>query len=500
MSVEGKGRLPYSLYRAEQVRALDREAIEGCGIPGYSLMSRAGEAAFRLLSQRWEDLSRITVVCGVGNNGGDGFVVARLAREAGLEVRVLQVGDTGKIRGDARTALDAWLACGGRVEPFAGQLPSPAGVVVDALLGTGLEREVTGEWLVAVQAMSEAPGGALAIDIPSGLHSDSGRVLGAAVHARHTVSFIGLKRGLFTGAGPACGGELHFDDLGVPPRIYSTQALSAQRLTVERCAHLLSPRPRIAHKGDCGHVLVVGGECGFSGAARMAAEAAARSGAGLVSVATRAQHAGLLGLTRPELMCHGIESVAELDTLLAQVSVVAVGPGLGRGEWGRLMLEAVADASLPTVVDADALNLLAEKPRRCDNWILTPHPGEAGRLLGMSSSDVQADRFDAARSLWQRFGGVVVLKGAGTVIEAGTGPAGVCQAGNPGMASGGMGDVLTGVIAGLLAQGLAPVDAARAGACVHGQAADLVAMESGERGMLALDLMPHIRRLVNPAI
>jgi NAD(P)H-hydrate epimerase len=230
----------------------------------------------------------------------------------------------------------------------------------------------------------------------------------------------------------------------------------------------------------------------------MAGEAAARSGAGLVSVATRPEHAALLSVARPELMCHGVATAAELGPLLERATVVAVGPGLGRARWAAGLLGRVLESGLPLVVDADALNLLAEEPVRRDRWVLTPHPGEAARLLGSTAARVQADRFAAARELQARYGGVVVLKGAGTLVEAGgTRPPGVCTEGNPGMASGGMGDVLTGLVAGLLAQGLDAPDAAETAVCVHGEAADRAAGR-GERGVLATDLFDEIRALVNP--
>jgi NAD(P)H-hydrate epimerase len=284
----------------------------------------------------------------------------------------------------------------------------------------------------------------------------------------------------------------------VPAGVFEGHAPDACRLDPDALARAwLAARPRGAHKGRFGHVLVVGGDHGYAGAARLAAEAAARCGAGLVSLATRADHAAGLVAAGPEVMVRGVESADDLAPLLARATVLAVGPGLGEGPWGRSMMAAVLAARLPRVVDADAL---AQLPGGAVNempQVLTPHPGEAGRLLGVSAAEVQADRFTAADRLRERFGGVVVLKGSGTLVLDGEGPAGVCDRGNPGMATGGMGDVLTGAIAGLLAQGLPPGPAARLGVCLHARAADLAARE-GERGMLAGDLLPHLRRLVNP--
>ena len=490
-------RLPLDLYRAAQVRELDRAAIEDFGIPGLTLMERAGAGAFDLLCHAWPGARDILVICGTGNNGGDGFVLARHALGAGMQVRVLQLGDPNRIQGDALASRRAFLEAGGEAAPFAG-LPESADVIVDGLLGTGLERELSGDWRRAVEALNDFPAPVLALDIPSGLHADTGRILGAAVRADATISFIGLKRGLFSGMGPDCCGRILFDDLAVPAGVYEAEQPSARRAQWRLQSGLLGRRRRTAHKGDFGHVLVIGGEQGFSGAARMAGEAALRTGAGLVSIATRPEHAALLGAVRPELMCHGVADATQLGPLLKRVTVIAIGPGLGQSSWARALLGRVLDTGLPLVVDADALNLLALEPATRDNWILTPHPGEAGRLLGLASSEVQADRFRSVESLQDKYGGVAVLKGAGTLVRGGCArPVAVCTDGNPGMASGGMGDVLTGIIAGLLAQGFAPEDAATAGVCLHAAAADRAA-QAGERGLLAGDLMPELRMLLNP--
>jgi NAD(P)H-hydrate epimerase len=370
---------------------------------------------------------------------------------------------------------------------------------VDAILGTGLEREVEGLWREAIEAMNAHPAAILALDIPSGLHADTGAILGAAIQAAATLTFIGLKQGLFTGQGPACCGALSFAGLGVPSDIHSIIHPACWRYTGEDLPALLPRRPRSAHKGHFGHVLVIGGDLGLAGAARLAAEAAARSGAGLVSVATRAVHAGWQAAARPELMFHGVETPDELTPLLSRATVIAIGPGLGREEWGRTLLRAVLASDRPLVLDADALNLLAAEPAFRDDWILTPHPGEAARLLKMTPAQVEADRFTAVEDVALRYGGVALLKGAGSLIASQSdGLVALSAAGNPGMASGGMGDVLTGVIAALVAQGLAPFAAAQAGAYLHGQAGDLAAQAGGERGLVATDLLPFLRQLVNP--
>lgn len=484
-----------NLYRAAQVRELDRISVEECHIPGSELMARAGQAVFDVLCARWPQARGITVVCGTGNNAGDGFVLARLAAQAGMKANVLQVGDVAQIKGDALDARQALLSSGVDISAFTPAALQAADVIVDALFGTGLDREVEADWRAALEAINAAHKPVLSLDIPSGLHADTGRILGAAVRADVTVSFIALKQGMFTAHGPDCCGSIVLHDLDLPPPVFERISPAAVKLQSSNLPQL-GTRLRNTHKGDYGRVLVIGGDHGMPGAVRLAAEAAARVGAGLVSIATRRAHAAVLSTQRPELLCYGVEQSAELRPLLSAAQVIVIGPGLGQSAWARELLSAILETTLPCVVDADALNLLAAQPVARDSWVLTPHPGEAARLLGGGATDIQADRFRAAQELQLRYGGVCVLKGAGTLVASGDGPVGVCTAGNPGMASAGMGDVLSGVIAGLLAQGLALRDAARLGVWLHAEAGDSAA-HAGMRGLLAGDLMPHLRTLVN---
>lgn len=488
-----------NLYTAAGVRELDRQAIEVEGVPGLELMERAGRTAWNHLIDAWPGAGDIAVVCGAGNNAGDGYVLARLALEQGWRVSLLALADPGDLRGDARAAAEKYLAARGRVSPFAGAAFAGAGVIVDALLGTGLDREVTGPYRAAIEAMNDAKTPVLSIDIPSGLEADTGRVLGAAVRAAVTVTFIGRKQGLYTGDAADYRGNTGFADLDVPSAVYQRVRPSAHLVDPGSYLHLLSRRARTAHKGHYGHVLVVGGDYGYAGAARMAAEAAARCGAGLVSIATRPEHAVTIPTGRPELMAAGIQGADGLSPLLERASVIALGPGLAQSGWSRSLFGRILETRLPLVVDADGLNLLAQDPVRRDNWVLTPHPGEAARLLDTSVAEIQGNRFAAAAALQEKYGGSILLKGSGTLVMDDTGNTAVCAGGNPGMASGGMGDVLTGLVAGLIAQGLAAGDAAGLAACVHGAAADRLAAEYGERGLLATDLLPVIRRLLNPA-
>lgn len=488
--------LPYALYRVEQVRNLDRTAIEAFDIPAIELMNRAGAVAYRILRERWPTAHRLTVLAGIGNNGGDGYVVARLAHAAGLSVRVLQIGDAERLRGDAAASCTAYRNAGGQIETDQ-SLPRDTDLYVDALFGTGLERPVTGQWAKVITALGDQRAPVLALDMPSGLHSDTGCVLGVAVKASATVSFVGLKQGLFIGAGPEYCGDLHFSALDIPAAVYAREILSLRRMDWAQQAAALKPRSRVAHKGDFGHVLIVGGAPGMSGAVRLAGEAALRAGAGLVTIATHPQHAHWMNQDRPELMVVEVACADDLVALIERADVIAIGPGLGQGDWGRQLWEYTHTLSLPLVVDADALNLLAATPISGPNWVLTPHPGEAARLLGVSTSEIEQDRLAASAQLQERYGATVVLKGAGTLVRGPSHrPPAVCSDGNPGMATAGAGDVLTGVIAALRGQGMDAEQAACTGVCLHAAAGDRAA-QMGERGLIASDIIAALRPVAN---
>ncbi len=488
------------LYSAAQTRALDAAAIEHGGLPGITLMARAAEAAFARLVRRWPAPAAIAVVCGGGNNGGDGYLIAALARKRGLPVTVFTVGDPARLSGDAASARQHALDEGVAVASWAaGCLPAgPGAVIVDALLGTGLGGPVRAAAAAVIDAINASGLPVLAVDIPSGLCADTGQVLGTAVRATATVTFIGRKRGLYTAAGPALAGDLEFDDLAVPAESFAAvpraEAWELLSLVAEREA--LAPRPPQAHKGHFGNVLVIGGDHGMGGAALLAAEAALRAGAGLVRVATRGEHVPAFLARLPEAMVRAVPDVHELEPLLAASDLLVLGPGLGRGPWGEQLFARALASGLPAVIDADGLALLAAAG---DSWpapaVLTPHPGEAGRLLGSDSRTVQSARFTAARDLAARYAATVVLKGNGSLVVGEDGSAGLCEAGNPGMATGGMGDVLAGLAGGLLAQGLSPAGAARLAVCAHAAAADLAAAD-GQRGLLPSDLFAPLRRLL----
>lgn len=491
-------KLPVSLYSAAQIRELERIAIHERGIPGFALMSTAGHETFQCMQAKWPKAKSVAVMCGSGNNAGDGYIVARLALEAGLEVRVYSLSATEKLEGDALTAYQKYVNAKGTVLAFQSEQAINAEVIVDALLGTGLDRPVTGMYALAVQTINKCSAPVIAVDIPSGLNADTGAIMGGGVKADCTVTFIGLKQGLFTGHAAEYCGEIIYSSLAVPDDVFKEISSSVYRIVKDK----LPRRNRCAHKGDYGKVLIVGGDKGYSGAARLAGEAALRMGSGLVSIATRTEHAGLMNLNRPELMCHGVETADQLKGLLDSATVVVMGPGLGQSDWAKALWRAVIQSGKHLVIDADALNILAasaESPDsslRFDHGILTPHPGEAARLLNCSTAEIQQDRFAAVLAIQAKYGGIVILKGAGTLV-ASEHTVAIAAAGNPGMASGGMGDVLSGVIAGLMAQQFSLQYSAQQGVYLHALAADLAAINGGERGLLASDLMPYLRQVVN---
>jgi hydroxyethylthiazole kinase-like uncharacterized protein yjeF len=483
------------LYLTADVRALEAAAPRN----PPSLMERAGLAAAEMA----RDLSGgtgqpVLVIAGPGSNGGDAMVLARHLRQWYFKVTVVFAGEEDKLSADAKAALRGWREAGGAVSQT---FPATHkwGLVVDGLFGIGLERDVTGRYAEWVNTTNGLRASILALDLPSGLHSDTGRVMGCAIRATHTVTFIALKPGLLTLDGPDHCGEIHLRTLG----------LDAQKLRPahgflvgrEVLAGALKPRARNSHKGNYGSVGVIGGDHGMVGAALLAARAALKLGTGRVYVGLLARDAPLLDVEQPELMLRSADEVLKQDNL----SCLAVGPGLGQMPGAAFYLEWAVESALPIVLDADALNLIAvdaQLDRRLRNrkaaTLLMPHPAEAARLLATSTAKVQDDRVGAAKALAEKYNCLVALKGAGTVCAAPDGVWYINTSGNPGMASAGMGDVLTGVVAALMSQGAEPRAALLAGVYLHGAAADhAVAGGTGPIGLTATDTIAAARALLN---
>ncbi|MEL0167821.1 MAG: NAD(P)H-hydrate dehydratase [Pseudomonadaceae bacterium] len=490
---------PDRVYSREQTRQLDAALISS-GIAGIELMQRAADAVWQALLARWPDQRKVTVLCGGGNNAGDGYLVARLARLAGWEVQVWSVSAPERLQGDAAAAWHQALQVGVAVAPWRldGALD---GVLVDALLGTGLSGPVRDDYAQVINAVNQSGCPVLAIDIPSGLDADRGVPLGVSVCADLTVTFIALKLGLLTADGPDLCGELIYASLAdsLPTEVPAELEL----LQLPHLRTCLPARKRSAHKGSFGHLLLVGGGPGMGGAIMLAAQTALCSGAGKVTVATCGEHVAPLLARCPEAMVREVRHDSDLRALLASADALVVGPGLGRTDWARKMLAVCLEAGIPRVLDADALNLLAQSAGGSTLGaasVITPHPAEAARLLAGATAQVQGDRLHAVRQLAEQFDCHVILKGVGSLIacpsSSGDLPA-VCGAGNPGMAVGGMGDVLSGLIGALLAQRVPAAQAARYAVLVHASAGDLLAMELGEIGIRAGEMVPAIRRVLN---
>lgn len=488
-----------SLHDTNALRVLEARAIDQMGGDAFEAMRRAGRAAWRSALRHWPQAQRLVVVCGPGNNGGDGYVLARHALDSGRDARVVRLAGHAPRSEQARRACDEFLSRGGRIEEFSGVLP-PAELLVDALFGIGFAGVPDLAARALIDAINLHPAPRLALDVPSGVDAARGAVPGVAVRATRTLEFIAPKAGLHTGAALDHVGEVEISGLELPRAMYEGIAAQAELLLRDQLRTWLGPRRRDVHKGTFGRVLCIGGDHGGGGAIMLCADAVLRSGAGLVETVTRDVHVAAMLARRPETMVRAVERADDLATPLEQADVVAIGPGLGQALWGRVLLKAALAAGKPAVIDADALTLLAarESDAALAGAILTPHPGEAARLLSTTIAEVQADRFLAARVLSVNFDAVVVLKGAGTIVAAPGRTPRIIGGGNPGMAVGGMGDLLTGVIASMRAQGLDAFDAASCGALLHAAAGDAAAHAGGERGLLPSDLLPHLRRFANP--
>ncbi len=479
------------------VRAIEAATAAAPSPP--QLMEKAGLAAAEIAREVSGGTGKpVLVLAGPGNNGGDAFVLARHLRQWYFNVSVVFAGDESKLSADASRALRAWRAAGGSI---VGALPKAQdwGLVVDGIFGIGLERDVSGRYVEWINIINRLGAPVLALDLPSGLHSDTGRVMGCAIRATHTVTFIALKPGLLTLDGPDHCGDIHLRALEL-----DTQKLRpAQGFLIghEVLDGVLQPRARNSHKGDYGSVGIIGGDHGMVGAALLAARAALKLGTGRVYIGTLVRNELLVDAQQPELMIRSADEVLKLGHL----SCLAIGPGLGQMPDAAFYLGVALESPLPLVLDADALNLIAASTRLAETLrarkapsLLTPHPAEAARLLGTTTREVQDDRVGAAIRLADIFNSLVVLKGAGSICAAPKESWHINTSGNPGMASAGMGDVLTGIIAALLSQGAEPKAALLAAVYLHGAAADhAVAGGAGPVGLTATETIQAARSLLN---
>lgn len=497
---------------ASEIQRIDRITIEEIGIPGAVLMEQAGKAcaeeAERILPT--DGPGRVAVVCGKGNNGGDGLVAARYLHHAGHQVDIFLLAHADGLQGDALLNkhildhLNLPLQVKASDESIRALDLSGYNVLVDAIFGTGLSNPVRGVFATAIEVINRSGVPVVAIDLPSGVCADSGQVLGSAVEAKVTVTFGAPKRGHLLHPGAKLIGDLTVVDIGFPPHLFPTGPGSTWLLTDEDMAPYLQLRESDSHKGDFGHLLVVAGSADRPGAAGLCCQAACSSGAGLVTLGAAPEVLERVVIGAVEYMGISIHNFEDLMAASAGKQALAIGPGLGQQPaMSNLIRKAVANLDVPMVIDADGLNSLVgaldELKRAPAARILTPHPGEMARLTGKTTAQIQADRFGAARSLASETNAVVVLKGAGTVVADPDGTLFFIPTGNPGMAAGGAGDVLTGVISALVCQGLSPLEAASVGAYLHGATGDLAAKRLGQRGQTASDLvrlLPEVIRRV----
>lgn len=502
------------IVTAHTMQEIDAQAINKFNISGLKLMEAAGCSCVEEIVAEFGLNGRALVMAGKGNNGGDGYVIARLLAKKGWGVKVIILANRDEISGDAAINLDKLSHSTINYCTYEGQLSAlhleeffQSDIIVDALLGTGLRNDITGVYAEAIDLMNSSGRPVLSVDIPSGIHGTTGRVLGDAVRAYITVTFAFAKLGHVLYPGAEHTGRLVVADIGIPSELMESAA-GYDFLNADTMRPLLHRRDRLAHKGNFGHCLVIAGSTGKSGAASLTANSAVRAGSGLVTVAIPESINTIMEIKTTEAMTVPLldsgsgyltnNAFPAIEKLLVGKNAVAIGPGLDRrpGTYA-LVQNLIENIDLPMVIDADGLNALSENltvlnRKKSKQVVLTPHPGEMSRMLGTSIPDVEAIRISVAQEFARNYGVYLVLKGARTIVASPTGTAAINSSGNPGMATGGMGDVLTGIIVSLLGQGYNAWDACCLGVFIHGYAADMVAEEKGEIGINASDVIEQL--------
>lgn len=476
------------LYTVEQIRSIEHQAFQS--VDEALLMRRAGASAFKLMQKLYPELRHITVLCGMGNNGGDGLVLARLAFDAGLEVRVLTLGELSKQSELAGLMLQEVIAVDIELKPF-GQAEKlfDTDLIIDAMLGIGITGDVRSPFIDVIEQVNMGDVPVFALDIPSGINADTGCPQPEAIKATQTVTFIGYKQGMVTGKGKNFCGELYLESLELTD-ILESHPFSGLRAEPSILNNILPPLVDHVHKGMMGHIAIIGGDQGMPGAVCLAAEAAMRVGAGKVTVVTRERHFPIVMNTRAEFLCLTVEEdLQPLQALLKKVDVCVVGPGMSQTDWSSKVFNEILNFKGVKIVDAGALIFLKAQTEPLDNLIITPHPGEAATLLSSNVEEIEANRYQAAQTLADTYAEVAILKGAGTIIQTQQGVNYVSTAGNPGMATAGMGDVLAGMIGGLAAQCSTLEDTALAGVILHAHSSDIAASNLGQRSLLAGDVV-----------
>ena len=499
------------LYTAKETKKIDNLAIKEKEISGYSLMQKAAEFALDVILKEFGPLEELVIFCAKGKNSGDGFLLGSFAKELGLNVTIVTCSPSKEIKGVSSKAFKEMKQSKARIisiNSIEKLKVSRKAVIVDALIGTGikgnLRKNIKDSILALNRLGTKLP--VVSLDIASGVNPDTGGVEDICVYADITTTFVAQKRGCFTSIGKKVSGEVMYSDLEIPKQLFTKVTSTSSIINFEEYIDRVVYREQDAHKGNFGHVLVIGGDRGLGGAGLLASKAAVYSGAGLTSLVTRPEHVNASLVSCPEVMVKGVNSGQDLEEHLLKPTVIAIGPGLGQTAWSEQMIQRVfweaEKRDVAVIMDADALNLLtklklsSKLPRRL---VLTPHPGEAATLLNTNIETIESDRFASSAKIQKKFNATVVMKGSGTIIchkKNGIQQWGVCNAGNPGMASGGMGDVLTGIIAGMLAQGLTPKEACEVGVDLHAKAADQASFDLGEVGLTPSDVIEELRYLL----
>ena len=505
------------LIIGSQMASIDRRAIDS-GVPGIELMEAAGQGVAQVVENLLGELQNrhIVILCGKGNNGGDGFVIARQAAQSGAKVQVFTATSASEITGDAKTNLDRLppdiVQPVDRIATVQNALTN-ADIAIDALLGTGIQGPPRGIYADLIDALTRVKCPIVAVDIPSGLNADTGKIEGPCATATCTVTFALPRIGHFFYPGRAQCGKLHLIDIGIPRSAIERERISTYLIDNRRCARLLSQREPDAHKGDCGRVYILAGSVGLTGAAALSANAALKGGAGLVTLGVPKSLNDILETKVTEAMTHPLPEVkkvrclslrarGEIQRIARTADSIAIGPGLGtHRETVELIRRLVRDLSCPAVIDADALNALAgdlDAIRACETpLVLTPHIGEFARLTECSITEIQRDAIARALEFASQVGATIVLKGAPTIVATPEGQAHINPTGNPGMATGGTGDVLTGLLAALIGQGLNPSNAACTAVYLHGLAADIAAKETGHISLIASDIIENFAAAIH---
>lgn len=488
------------LYDIHAIKEIEKKALEVLNIASITLMQRAALFILAHIYKSHPNVKKVAVVVGAGRNGGDGYFFAQQALSAGFDVKVYYLADPSNLVDDVRKAYLAAKGMGVPCESFSSTSLEDAELIIDAMMGTGVNRALSGEWLGAAMLINRSGKPVVSIDVPSGLNANTGAILSEAIKATETLTFIAQKPGLYTGKGPEYVGKVICSTLGIPDECFESVRAASCCFNLPAMADWFPSRKKYNHKGNFGHVLVVGGYIGMAGAALLSGHAALRIGAGRVSIATHPHHATSLITYHPELMVHGVANGEGLADLLEVATCIVVGCGMGTNEWSIDLMNAVLASGKPLVIDADGLNLIAKGAvskellaESVDNQVITPHPLEAARLLNKTVNDIEADRLASAYTLSEKFG-ISVLKGAGSLVSD-SDFLSINTTGNPGMASSGMGDALSGIIAGLIVQGVSIRRATRLGVWLHGFAGDLCA-EDGYPSVIATDVIEYLPKAI----